>query len=61
MVERARAIGFFERCFDGDTSAEVLAYLNGGLGLYEFPYIFVATFLAYRGLDSYNYDKSGHI
>jgi methylmalonyl-CoA mutase cobalamin-binding subunit len=29
MVERARAIDFFERCFNGDTSAEVLAYLKG--------------------------------
>jgi methylmalonyl-CoA mutase cobalamin-binding subunit len=30
VVERARAIGFFERCFDGNTSAEeALAYLKG--------------------------------
>jgi hypothetical protein len=29
MVERARAMGFFERSFDGDTSAEVLAFLKG--------------------------------
>ncbi len=29
VAERARAIGFFERCFDEDTSAEVLAYLKG--------------------------------
>jgi hypothetical protein len=30
MVERAQAIGFFERCFGGDASSEsVLAYLKG--------------------------------
>jgi methylmalonyl-CoA mutase cobalamin-binding subunit len=29
LVERARAIGFFERCFNGGSSAEVLAYLKG--------------------------------
>ena len=29
MVNRARAIGFFERCFDGETSPEVLAFLKG--------------------------------
>ncbi len=32
LVERARAIGFFERCFNGDTSAEVLAFLKGQEG-----------------------------
>lgn len=33
VVERARAIGFFERCFDGDTSSEVLAFLKGQDGV----------------------------
>lgn len=31
------------------------AYLNGGLGLAEFLFTPVATYLAYRGLDSYRY------
>jgi hypothetical protein len=31
------------------------AYLNGGLGLWEFPYIVVATLVAYRGLSSYRF------
>ena len=31
------------------------AYLNGGLGLWEFPFIAVATAAAYRGLDSYRW------
>src|SRR5215510_16300228 len=31
------------------------AYLNGGLGGWEFAFIAVATFAAYRGLDSYRW------
>ena len=31
------------------------AYLNGGLGLWEFPFIGLATWAAYRGLDSYRW------
>ncbi len=31
------------------------AYLNGGLGIWEFPYIAVATIVAFKGLDSYRY------
>ena len=31
------------------------AYLNGGLGLWEFPFIAVATAAAYLGLRSYRY------
>jgi len=42
MVERAQALGFFERCFGGDVPSEaVLAYLKGqeraGLILDDFP------------------------
>ena len=31
------------------------AYLNGGLGLWEFPFIAVATTAAYLGLSSYRF------
>ena len=31
------------------------AYLNGGFGAWEFAYIGVATFAAYKGLQSYRY------
>lgn len=31
------------------------AYLNGGLGLWEFAFIAVATWAAYRGLESYRW------
>jgi len=31
------------------------AYLNGGLGGWEFAYIAVATVVAYRGLESYRF------
>src|SRR5262245_4404632 len=31
------------------------AYLNGGLGLWEFPFIVVATAAAYLGLGSYRF------
>ena len=31
------------------------AYLNGGLGLWEFPFIAVATAVAYLGLSSYRF------
>ncbi|MCG8416650.1 MAG: DUF6010 family protein [Proteobacteria bacterium] len=31
------------------------AYLNGGLGGWEFLYTSVATYVAYRGLDSYRF------
>src|SRR5262245_20564869 len=31
------------------------AYLNGGLGLWEFPFIAVATWAAYLGLQSYRF------
>jgi hypothetical protein len=31
------------------------AYLNGGLGLWEFPFIAVATAAAYLGLQSYRF------
>jgi Family of unknown function (DUF6010) len=31
------------------------AYLNGGLGLWEFPFIAVATAAAYLGLSSYRF------
>ena len=31
------------------------AYLNGGLGVWEFPYIIVATIIAFKGLDDYRY------
>lgn len=31
------------------------AYLNGGLGLWEFPFIVVATVAAYLGLRSYRF------
>jgi len=31
------------------------AYLNGGLGLWEFPYIALATIVAYKGLSAYRY------
>ena len=31
------------------------AYLNGGFGLWEFPYILFASVLAYKGLESYKY------
>jgi hypothetical protein len=31
------------------------AYLSGGLGPWEFVYIALATYVAYRGLDSYRF------
>jgi hypothetical protein len=31
------------------------AYLNGGLGAWEFVYLAAATFVAYRGLDAYRW------
>jgi hypothetical protein len=31
------------------------AYLNGGLGPWEFAYTALATWIAYRGLDSYRF------
>jgi hypothetical protein len=31
------------------------AYLNGGFGVWEFPFTVVATWLAYRGLDEYRF------
>ena len=31
------------------------AYLNGGLGIWEFAYITLATFVAYKGLSSYRF------
>src|SRR3954454_17410257 len=31
------------------------AYLNGGLGLWEFLFTAAATYVAFRGLDSYRY------
>ncbi len=31
------------------------AYLNGGLGLWEFLFTAVATYVAYRGLESYRF------
>lgn len=31
------------------------AYLNGGLGAWEFAFTALATWVAYRGLDSYRY------
>jgi hypothetical protein len=31
------------------------AYLNGGLGLWELPFVFLATTVAYFGLRSYRY------
>ena len=31
------------------------AYLNGGLGAWEFVYIAIATLIAYKGLSSYKY------
>lgn len=31
------------------------AYLSGGLGVWEFPYTAVATWVAYRGLDDYRF------
>jgi hypothetical protein len=31
------------------------AYLNGGLGVWEFAYIALATALAFKGLSSYRY------
>src|SRR5215475_950225 len=31
------------------------AYLNGGLGLWEFVYIGIATLIAYQGLSCYRY------
>ena len=31
------------------------AYLNGGFGVWEFPFTAVATWLAYRGLDEYRF------
>jgi len=31
------------------------AYLNGGLGLWEFLFTGVATYVAYRGLESYRF------
>lgn len=31
------------------------AYLNGGLGAWEYLYVIFATALAYKGLDSYKY------
>ncbi len=30
-------------------------YLNGGFGIWEFVYIAIATYVAYRGLESYRY------
>jgi uncharacterized protein DUF6010 len=31
------------------------AYLNGGFGVWEFPYAAVACWVAYRGLDDYRF------
>jgi uncharacterized protein DUF6010 len=31
------------------------AYLNGGFGVWEFPFAAVATWLAFRGLDDYRF------
>lgn len=31
------------------------AYLNGGFGVWEFPFTAVATWIAYRGLDDYRF------
>ena len=31
------------------------AYLNGGLGLWEFAFTAIATYIAYRGLESYRF------
>ena len=31
------------------------AYLSGGLGIWEFPYAAVASWVAYRGLDDYRF------
>jgi hypothetical protein len=31
------------------------AYISGGFGLWEFPFIGVMTWLAYRGLDDYRF------
>lgn len=31
------------------------AYLGGGLGVWEFPYVALASYVAYRGLDSYRF------
>jgi Family of unknown function (DUF6010) len=31
------------------------AYLNGGLGAWEFVYIGIATLIAYKGLSCYRY------
>jgi len=31
------------------------AYLSGGLGFLEFPYILIATYVAYRGLDAHRW------
>lgn len=35
------------------------AYLNGGLGFWEFPFILVATWVAYLGLNSYRFIAIG--
>ena len=31
------------------------AYLNGGLGLFEFPFIGLMSYVAYRGLEDYRF------
>jgi hypothetical protein len=35
------------------------AYLNGGFGKWEFPFTVMVAFLAYRGLQSYNFIGAG--
>jgi hypothetical protein len=37
------------------------AYLSGGLGLAEFAFCALITFLAYRGLDNYKYIAVGWV
>src|SRR5687767_4286470 len=37
------------------------AYLNGGLGGWEFAFTALATYVAYRGLDSYRFIALGWI
>jgi hypothetical protein len=37
------------------------AYLSGGLGLAEFAFCVLITFLAYRGLDNYRYIAIGWV
>jgi hypothetical protein len=37
------------------------AYLNGGLGVWEFPFTAVVTYCAYKGLDSYRFIGLGWI